>query len=100
TGPGKNDSRFAGGSRRSNPIVIGRNYTPFRCNCGLADGLMKPVWRSVRYPGSIPRKIAFSLRCSAAILLQLSPRAEAHPAASLDREHNRIRFQTVRQEQF
>ena len=64
---------------RSNPIVIGRNYTPFRCNCGLADGLMKPVWRSVRHPDFIPRKTAFSLRCSAAILLQLSPRAETHP---------------------
>ena len=60
---------------------------------------MKPDWRSVRHPDSIPRKTAFSLRCSAAILLQLSPRAEAHFAPSLDREHNRIRFQTVRQEQ-
>src|SRR5699024_5028764 len=63
----------------------------------------KPGWRFVRHPDSIPRKTAFSLRCSAAILLQLLPRAEAHPAPSLDREHNRIRFQirfqTVRQEQ-
>ena len=40
---------------------------------------MKSVWRSVRHPDSIPRKTAFSLRCSAAILLQLSPRAEAPP---------------------
>ena len=79
--------------------VIGRNYTPFRCNCGLADGLMKSGWRFVRHPDSIPRKTAFSLRCFAAILLQLSPRNEAHSAPSLDREHNRMRFQTVRQKQ-
>ena len=39
------------------------------------------------------------MRCSAAILLELPPRNESHPAPSLSREHNRIRFQTVCQEQ-
>ena len=55
-GPGKDDSRFARSPERSNPIVIGRNYTPFRCNCGLADGLMKPGWQFRSPPRFHPKE--------------------------------------------
>ena len=52
------------------PYEIGRNYTPFRWNCGLADGSMKSKLAFVHQPDSSARKTAFSLRCFAAILLQ------------------------------
>ena len=64
----------------SNPIVIGRNYTPFRWNCGLADGSMKSKLAFVRQPDSIPRKTAFSLRCFAAILLPTTHRIRTEKA--------------------
>ena len=56
---------------------------------------MKSKLAFVRQPDSIPRKTAFSLRYSAAILLQLSPKTEAHGTPFQGGEHNRIRFQTV-----
>jgi len=39
---------------------------------------MKSKLAFVRQPDSITRKTAFSLRCSAAILLRLPPKTEAH----------------------
>ena len=60
---------------------------------------MKSKLAFVRQPDSIPRKTAFSLRCFAAILLRLPPETEAHSTPFQGGEHNRIRFQTVHQEQ-
>ena len=60
---------------------------------------MKSKLAFVRQPDSIPRKTAFSLRCFAAILLRLPPKTEAHGTPVLGGEQNRIRFQTVHQEQ-
>ena len=60
---------------------------------------MKSKLAFVRQPDSIPRKTAFSLRCFAAILLRLPPKTEAHGTPVQGGEHNRIRFQTVHQEQ-
>ena len=60
---------------------------------------MKSKLAFVRQPDSIPRKTAFSLRCFAAILLRLPPKTEAHGTPFQGGEHNRIRFQTVHQEQ-
>ena len=60
---------------------------------------MKSKLAFVRQPDSIPRKSAFSLRCFAAILLRLPPKTEAHGTPVLGGEQNRIRFQTVHQEQ-
>lgn len=60
---------------------------------------MKSKLAFVRQPDSIPRKTAFSLRCSAAILLQLPPKSEARSTPFQGGEQNRIRFQTVHQEQ-
>ena len=60
---------------------------------------MKSKLAFVRQSDSIPRKTAFSLRCFAAILSQLSPKTEAHGTPFQGGEHNRIRFQTVHQEQ-
>src|SRR5699024_6262299 len=72
TGLGQDDSRSAGSPERSNPIVIGRNYTPFRCNCGLADGLMEPGWRSVAIP--IPSQGKLHFPCAASQLSFCSSR--------------------------
>ena len=60
---------------------------------------MKSKLAFVRQPDSIPRKTAFSLRCFAAILLRLSPKTKAHGTPFQGGEQNRIRFQTVHQEQ-
>ena len=60
---------------------------------------MKSKLAFVRQPDSIPRKTAFSLRCFAAILLRLPPKTEAHSTPLQGGEYNRIRFQTVHQEQ-
>ena len=60
---------------------------------------MKSKLAFVRQPDSIPRKTAFSLRCFAAILLRLPPETEAHSTPLQGGEYNRIRFQTVHQEQ-
>ena len=60
---------------------------------------MKSKLAFVRQPDSIPRKTAFSLRRFAAILLRLPPKTEAHGTPVQGGEHNRIRFQTVHQEQ-
>ena len=60
---------------------------------------MKSKLAFVRQPDSIPRKTAFSLRCFAAILLRLPPETEAHSTPLQGGEQNRIRFQTVHQEQ-
>ena len=60
---------------------------------------MKSKLAFVRQPDSIPRKTAFSLRCFAAILLRLPPESEAHSTPFQGGEQNRIRFQTVHQEQ-
>ena len=59
---------------------------------------MKSKLAFVRQPDSIPRKTAFSLRCVAAILLQLPPKTEAYSTPFQGGEYNRIRFQTVQQE--
>jgi hypothetical protein len=59
---------------------------------------MKSKLAFVRQPDSIPRKTAFSLRCFAAILLQLPPKTEAYSTPFQGGEYNRIRFQTVQQE--
>ena len=60
---------------------------------------MKSKLAFVRQPDSIPRKTAFSLRCFATILLRLPPKTEAHSTPLQGGEQNRIRFQTVHQEQ-
>ena len=60
---------------------------------------MKSKLAFVRQPDSIPRKPAFSLRCFAAILLRLPPKTEAQSIPLQGGEQNRIRFQTVHQEQ-
>ena len=60
---------------------------------------MKSKLAFVRQPDFIPRKTAFSLRCFAAILLRLPPETEAHSTPLQGGEYNRIRFQTVHQEQ-
>ena len=60
---------------------------------------MKSKLAFVHQPDSIPRKTAFSLRCFAAILLRLPPKTEAHGTPFQGGEQNRIRFQTVHQEQ-
>ena len=60
---------------------------------------MKSKLAFVRQPDSIPRKTAFSLRCFAAILLRLPPETKAHSTPFQGGEQNRIRSQTVHQEQ-